>query len=133
MAQSHNLVAAALNKAGITKGSNDTRGVVGRVAGGSASGGGGASGIGASSRISGMDVDRDGPGGGRPGRGRKVSVEIRKRRRWSSPFHCGFEMEEKIASFATRSSALSFSTFISHIIITDDQISLSFPPSSHNH
>ena len=75
MAQSNNLVAAALNKAGITKGSNDTRGVVGRVAGGSASGGGGgASGIGASSRISSMDVDRDGPGGGRPGRGRKVSV-----------------------------------------------------------
>jgi hypothetical protein len=78
MAQSNNLVAAALNKAGITKGSNDTRGVVGRVAGGGAgsSGSGGVGGIGASSRISNMDVDRDGPGGGRPGRGRKVSVEL---------------------------------------------------------
>ena len=78
MAQSNNLVAAALNKAGITKGPNDNRGVVGRVAGG-----GGAGGIGASSRISGMDIDRDGPGGGRPGRGRKVSVELGR----SAPFH----------------------------------------------
>lgn len=68
MAQPANLVATALNKAGITRGNNDSRGVVGRVAG--AGGGGGRA---ASSSTTGMEVDRDGAGGGRPARNRKVS------------------------------------------------------------
>lgn len=56
------LVAAALSNAGITRGTNDSRGVVGRVSSG---GGRGYS--------SGMELDRDGPSAGRPSRNRKVS------------------------------------------------------------
>jgi hypothetical protein len=70
MSQPNNLVASALSKAGITKGPNDPRGVVGRVAG---TAGGGSSGGRTASASAGMEVDRDGPGGGRPGKVKKVS------------------------------------------------------------
>lgn len=65
MAQPTNLAVAALTNAGITRGNNDPRGVVGRVSGGSGRAG---------SSSAGMEVDRDGPGGGRPGRNKKVRL-----------------------------------------------------------